>query len=266
MQFFQNKKRLYIIGGTLIFIILLSFLLCLNLRKKKKEISNKEIELVDVTLNNDNTSNKKVNKDEFDKKDITNKNNNKVEDKVEKIYNEFYVEIKGAVKKPGVYKVNENNIINDLIKLAGGLNKNSYTNNINLSKKLQEEMVVYVFNQNEIKEKVKKEKINNCICNSYEIDECIKDNETIIIPDNNKLNEDINNKDNTIKNEPKNEKININNASLDELINLSGIGPEKAKDIIEYRKSYPFEKIDDLKKVHGIGEATFDKIKEFITV
>ena len=57
---------------------------------------------------------------------------------------EFYVEIKGAVNSPGVFKVTSDNIINDVISMAGGLKNNAYTKNINLSKRVSKEMVVYV--------------------------------------------------------------------------------------------------------------------------
>ena len=61
--------------------------------------------------------------------------------------------------------------------------------------------------------------------------------------------------------------VNINNANLAALQTLSGIGPVKAQAIIDYREQNgPFAKIDDIKKVSGIGPATFDKIKELISV
>lgn len=53
--------------------------------------------------------------------------------------------------------------------------------------------------------------------------------------------------------------ININTASVEELDKLTGIGPVKAEEII---KSRPFESVDDLIKVYGIGEITLSKIKE----
>ncbi len=63
------------------------------------------------------------------------------------------------------------------------------------------------------------------------------------------------------------EKININTASKEQLITLSGIGEVKANAIIEYRTTNgPFQKIEDIMKVSGIKQATFDQIKDHITV
>ncbi|MFW5640122.1 MAG: ComEA family DNA-binding protein [Thermodesulfobacteriota bacterium] len=62
-------------------------------------------------------------------------------------------------------------------------------------------------------------------------------------------------------------KININTASEAELTQLKGVGPKKAASIIQYREEVsPFQTIEDLMKVKGIGEKTFEKIKDRITV
>jgi len=64
-----------------------------------------------------------------------------------------------------------------------------------------------------------------------------------------------------------NEKININTASLEELEKLPGIGPSKAQAIIDYRTNNgPFKSIEEIKNVKGIGEKTFEKLKDLITV
>ena len=62
-------------------------------------------------------------------------------------------------------------------------------------------------------------------------------------------------------------KISINKGSIKELTTLTGIGEAKAKKIIEYReKNGPFAKIEDIKKVNGIGDSIFAKIKDSITL
>ena len=60
--------------------------------------------------------------------------------------------------------------------------------------------------------------------------------------------------------------VNINTADKKELMTLEGIGAKKAEAIIDYRSTSKFNSIEDLKKVNGIGDKLFDKIKTSITV
>ncbi len=61
--------------------------------------------------------------------------------------------------------------------------------------------------------------------------------------------------------------VNINSATQAQLETLDGVGPVKAQAIIDYRKKNgPFKSIEDVKKVDGVGDATFDKIKKDIAI
>jgi len=61
--------------------------------------------------------------------------------------------------------------------------------------------------------------------------------------------------------------ININNAGMNELISLPGIGPAKASAIVEYRKAHgPFSSVDDLMKVKGIGPRLLEKLKDLVVI
>ena len=164
----------------------------------------------------------------------------------------LYFDIKGSVKKPGVYEFNQGDRIIDAINKAGGLTKNATTNNLNLSKKLTNEMVIYVFNKNELTTTKAFEQVNNvaeCKCETIEVNNCVDKNTT---------NESANNET---------AKININTDSKEKLMTISGIGSSKADAIIEYRtKNGNFKTTEDIINVSGISKTIYDKIKDTITV
>ena len=83
----------------------------------------------------------------------------------------IYCDIKGNVNNPGVYEIKDNYTIKDIIKDAGGLKNRSYTDKINLSKKVVDEMVIYIPTKNEI---YKLNALNNCDCSRYVL-ECLSD-------------------------------------------------------------------------------------------
>lgn len=174
----------------------------------------------------------------------------------------FFVEIKGAVKKPGVYKVNNDNIINDVVNMAGGFNKKAYTKNINLSRKVSPELVIYVFTETEYKKANTKVVQNICDCSTYDISNCTNNSVSEIVSSNKDTSFSDDNEDDT-----KGKLININSALKEELMTLSGIGEAKANDIIEHRNTKgQFKNIEDIKNVSGIGDSLFEKIKNNITV
>ena len=160
------------------------------------------------------------------------------------------VDIKGEVIAPGMYSVKENMRVLDVINQAGGLTENADTTVINLSKKVQDEMVIIIYSKEQVKnfeetkklEEMVQEKCKNPDDNSITNDACIT-SETITT------------------------KININTATKEELMSLNGIGENKAKDIISYReKNGLFKSIEEIKNVSGIGESIYAQIKENITV
>lgn len=75
-----------------------------------------------------------------------------------------------------------------------------------------------------------------------------------------------NNKDYVEDREYNKDKVNINSADKNTLMNLTGIGEKTAEKIIEYRKENKFESIADVKNVSGIGEKKYEKIKNEITI
>ncbi len=204
-------------------------------------------------------------------KDFKSDNINQVQEVVETFKNdsnekeklsEFYVEIKGAVNSPGVFKVTSDNIINDVINMAGGLKNNAYTKNINLSKNVSKEMVVYVYTNYEYSLLNTKEETYECNCPKQDISVCTDKGTSIITSDENKPEEVPNS-----KSETENDKVNINTSTKEVLTSLSGIGDAKAQNIIDYRNENGlFKSIEDLKNVSGISEKLFEQIKEFITI
>ncbi len=166
------------------------------------------------------------------------------------------VDVKGAIKKPNVYEFDKGATVYDAVIRAGGITSKGTTININLSKKLRDEMVIYVFSKDELK---KKESTNEVVC---EIPKCECETVTVYeCPD--KTDSDSNG-NNVVDSE---KKISINTATLEELQTISGIGESKAKAIIEYRETNGnFITIEDIKKVSGIGDALYEKIKDRIAI
>ena len=169
--------------------------------------------------------------------------------------NKIRIDIKGAVKKPGVYEIDEGSIVNDAILASGGITSSGTTSNINLSKKLKDEMVVYVFTKKELNAGKVENKVTcdvpKCTCEQIVVNKDIE-------PNNSELNSDTTSV---------NSKVSINTDSIEELTKLPGIGEAKAKAKIEERKANGnFANIDDIKLVNGISENLFTKIKEYITV
>lgn len=194
------------------------------------------------------SSKKKSEKKEIIKEDKVIKKNdiNKTETPNEKIK----VDIKGQINSPGIYELpNESRVI-DVVNIAGGLTEDADTSVINLSKKINDEMVIIIYSKDQVKNFEKTKEIEKQVQ-----EKCTKNEEYSL------------NNDACIKTESiMTGKVNINTATKEELMSLQGIGESKANDIIKYRETNGnFNSIEDIKKVTGIGESVFASIKENIT-
>lgn len=178
----------------------------------------------------------------------------------------FTVDIKGEVKKPGVYILDEGKRVIDVVRKAGGFTSDADSSPNNLSMKIKDEMVIIIYSEDQIKEftKVKEDeaiKTEACQNGIVQNDSCIT-NDTV--KDSKKEESSSNSKD--INSDGEEIKlVSLNTGTLEELMTLPGIGEAKANSIIEYRKDKKFEKIEDIMEVSGIGEAVFEKLKDYIT-
>lgn len=155
------------------------------------------------------------------------------------------VHVAGAVKNPGVYNLPSSSRVIDAIEKAGGATENADLDQINLAD--------YVSDGQKIE--VPKLKSGDTSLNYKLItDELDKIGANKIDSTNE-------------KSSSKSDLVNINTADSSELQSLPGIGTTIANSIIEYRKENGnFETIEDLKNVSRIGDKTFDKLKDLITV
>ena len=187
----------------------------------------------------------------------------------DKKVDQVFVDIKGAVKKQGIYKVDKTSTINDVIKKAGGLLKNATTIDINLSKQVYNEMVIYISTKSEYKKR------NELIkCNiKEESDSSEIMSKDIIVNDYNNTTANkviLPKTDNNLENSNNIESsslININTANKEEILKIPGIGEAKAQKIIDYRNENGLFKVkEDIMNVSGIGNSIYEKIKDYITI
>lgn len=139
----------------------------------------------------------------------------------------IFVDIKGAVKNPGVYQMKVGDRVKDALDAAGGLTAEADSQKVNLAKRLEDQMVIVVPKVGEEAEEIPAGA--------------------------------------TSKEEAKEGKVNINTATVEELKTLKGVGEKKAEAIIEYRKKNgSFQTKEDLMKVRGIGKKLFESFQERI--
>ncbi len=139
----------------------------------------------------------------------------------------IFVDIKGAVKKPGIYQMKVGDRVKDALDAAGGLTEEADSQKVNLAKRLEDQMAIVVPKVGEEAEEIPAGA--------------------------------------TSKEEAKEGKVNINTATVEELKTLKGVGEKKAEAIIEYRKKNgSFQTKEDLMKVRGIGKKLFESFQERI--
>ena len=139
----------------------------------------------------------------------------------------IFVDIKGAVKNPGVYQMKVGDRVKDALEAAGGLTEEADSQKVNLAKRLEDQMVIVVPKVGEEAEEIPTGE--------------------------------------TRKEATKEGKVNINTATVEELKTLKGVGEKKAEAIIEYRKKNgSFQTKEDLMKVRGIGKKLFESFQERI--
>lgn len=142
------------------------------------------------------------------------------------------VDVKGAVKYPGVYELTDADRVVDAITLAGGYTDGANATLINHAQKLQDEMVIYIPLQGEEPALAIQQFSGG-----------------------------------TSSNQADASKVNINVADETQLTTLPGIGPAKAKAIIAHRAEQgKFQSIEGLKDVTGIGDKTFEQLKDLIDI
>ena len=139
----------------------------------------------------------------------------------------IFVDIKGAVKNPGVYQMKVGDRVKDALDAAGGLTAEADSQKVNLAQRVEDQMVIVVPKVGEEVTEIPAGAMSK---------EAAKDG-----------------------------KVNINTATVEELKTLKGVGEKKAEAIIEYRKKNgSFKTKEDLMKVRGIGKKLFDSFQERI--
>ncbi|MGL5352538.1 MAG: helix-hairpin-helix domain-containing protein [Clostridium sp.] len=224
-------KEKKVIGCLALLVIFFGISFFIYGQSKNKVFKDQYMKDIFVEDNSDNKSeNVSVNLDKDSKL-------NSSSEKVVLKKGQVTVEIKGEVKSPKVYTLDEGAIINDLIEMAGGLTTEANTSNINRAKVLKNEDLIIIGNNKEI--------------DTNSPNDMKMTNGNGIVNSNDSSKSGI---------------ININTASLSELMNIDGVGEKTAQKIIDYREENGgFKSIEDIKNVDRIGDKTFEKIKKQIS-
>lgn len=224
-------------------------------------------------------SNSFHNEENFEEKLLATTSSN--EEKI--IDTKIRVEVKGEVVSPGVYELDRTSRLQDLVTMAGGFNKNAYYDNINLSRKLKDEMVLVVYNKNNIKKinknvgvskkneststtkpsEEEKPKVNDvveeeCEVKDYDIKECLEKEESVISTEPQDKVDEIPNGDNSYVEEENNNSS--NNSSKEENNNSSNNSSKEENNCIININTAG---IKELSTLSGIGAAKAQKIIDY---
>lgn len=149
------------------------------------------------------------------------------------------VDVKGAVTKPGLYKLPASSRVNDAIRAAGGMTAQAEPKSVNLAQKLADEAVVYVAAAGEAISVIPESSTDTAGSSGAAAQ----------------------------AGQSHTGKINLNTATAEELQTISGIGEKRSQDIIAYREAKgSFKSVDDLRNVSGIGDKTLENLRAYVTV
>lgn len=151
----------------------------------------------------------------------------------------------GEVRNPGIYEAPKGVMLNEIIEDAGGLTERASVNNINLVYQIESNMSIYIPSEEEISK-------------GFSGGDVIRQDGVYVWGGSSGGSSD---SGSTVI-----QTVNINTATLDELKSLPGIGEVTAQAIIDYRKNTPFQSIEDIKNVTGIGDSKYNRIKDYICV
>ena len=147
----------------------------------------------------------------------------------------IYVDLKGAVKHPGVYALDQGSRVFDLLEMAGGLTEDAAERALNQAQLLVDQQSLYVPTMEEWEAESQGPQAN--LVGSQD----------------------------PLVSSPNSGKVNINQADLAQLETLPGIGAKKAQAIIDYRTANGFfHSLEDLGKVKGIGPKMLEKLKDLV--
>ncbi len=153
----------------------------------------------------------------------------------------LYVHVCGAVVTEGVYTLPDGSRVSDGIIAAGGFADRADTAYHNLAARLTDGQKVYV--------------------------PTLEETSKLSVPERMLSEENVENSGEPSEVTTSSKKVNLNTAGQEELMTLNGIGESKAKSILQYREKVgPFQSIEELKKVSGIGDAMFERVKDDIVV